>query len=244
MEKLKKFMKMLGAYLWQFFKSSFPVSMMYFCAGTILMMLGMKNNADMVWNNKVLLWTIVCSAAGVVYNALAMWGIGGGHYEMLVTGNVKRMSVSEIEGGYKMSRHKLVQEYRPWKGFVIGAYCGFFMIFFGLLFGFNQAKVNVENPSRFIGSMLLISFLLTGCSILPLYALNQSGVYVSYFWSCAFAIIPIVVSGAFYIIGAYSKRNKRVREQLIADKMAEKEAQKEKKINYGGLPGTKPKKRK
>lgn len=244
MEKLKKFMKMLGAYLWQFFKSSFPASMMYFCAGTVLLMLATKKNADMAWNHTVLIWTIVCSVASVAYNALAMWGIGGGHYEMLVTGNIKRMSASEIEGGYKMSRHKFVQEYRPWKGFVIGAYCSFFMLFFGILFGCNQAQVNVENPSRFMGAMILIAFFVTGCSFLPFYALNQAGIYVSYFWCCACALIPIVVSGAFYIIGAYSKRNKKIREQRIADQIAAKEAQKEKKINYGGLPGTKPKKRK
>ena len=47
-----------------------------------------------------------------------------------------------------------------------------------------------------------------------------------------------------YIVGAYGKRKKRLREQEIADKEAAREANKEKKINYGGLPGTKPKKRK
>ena len=220
MEKIKKFIKMLGAYAWQFFKSSFPASMMYFCVGTALLMISMKNNANVVWNNTILIWTIVCSVVGVGYNALAMWGIGGGHYEMLVTGNVKRMSASEVDGGYKMSRHKLVQEYRPWKGFVIGLYCGFFMILFGILFGCNQAQVNAETPSRFLGSMMFIAFLVTGCTFLPFYALNEAGIYVSYFWGCACAIIPIAVSGVFYIIGAYSKRNKKIREQLIADKLA------------------------
>jgi hypothetical protein len=45
-------------------------------------------------------------------------------------------------------------------------------------------------------------------------------------------------------LGAYRKRNKKIREQIIADRMAQEEAKREKKINYGGLPGTKPKKRK
>lgn len=244
MKAFKKFMKMIGAYAWQFFKSAFPAMMMYFCAGTVLLLVSMKNNETAVqWSNTILVWTIVCSVAGAAYNGLAMWGIGGGHYEMLVTGNIKRMSMSEIEGGYKMSTHKAVQEYRPWKGFVIGAFCGIFMIFFGILFGCMQSKVDTASGG-FIGTLMFICFLTSGCSFLPFYYLNQSGIYVSYFWGCACAIVPIVVSGVFYIIGAYSKRNKRLREQLIANKVAEEEAKKEKKINYGGLPGTKPRKRK
>ena len=54
----------------------------------------------------------------------------------------------------------------------------------------------------------------------------------------------IVVSGALYIAGAYARRNKRLREQLIAERAAAAQENKVKKINYGGLPGTKPKKRK
>jgi hypothetical protein len=46
-----------------------------------------------------------------------------------------------------------------------------------------------------------------------------------------------------YIAGAYSRRSKRLRQQRLEDKAVEA-ANKPKKINYGGLPGTKPKKRK
>ena len=74
--------------------------------------------------------------------------------------------------------------------------------------------------------------------------MNATGVSISYFISCLFALIPIAVSGVFYIVGAYSRRNKRLREQMIAQHAAEAEENKVKKINYGGLPGTKPKKRK
>ena len=243
MDGFKKFMRKIGAYAWQFFKRSFPASMMYFCMGTALVMVTMKKG-NVEWNNTKLIWTIVFSLLGVGYNALAMWGIGGGHYDMLVTGNVRRMSMSEIDGGYKMSSHKYVQEYRPWKGFVIGAYYAVFVVFFGILFGANQAKIDAGGPGGFIGAMLLVCFLTSGCSFLPFYFLNQSGHAISYYWTSLLGLIPIVVSGVFYIIGAYSRRNKKVREQMIADKAAQAEAQKVKKINYGGLPGTKPKKHK
>ena len=79
---------------------------------------------------------------------------------------------------------------------------------------------------------------------MPFYAMNQTGTSVSYFITCVFAVVPVVVSGVFYIIGAYARRRKTIRQQEIADKAAQAAAQKEKKIIYGGLPGTKPKKRK
>jgi hypothetical protein len=49
-----------------------------------------------------------------------------------------------------------------------------------------------------------------------------------------------------YIAGAYARRNKAIRQQLLAEQAekAEEERRKNKKVNYGALPGTKPKKRK
>lgn len=244
MNKVKQFFKTILAYWWQFFKSSFPAAMMYFCAGTAMLLLSTDGGENFKWNNEKLVWTIICTVVAVGYNGLAMWGIGGGHYDMLVTGNVKRMSSYDVDGGYKMSRHKYVQEYRPWKGFVIGAFIGFFMIYFGIVFGIAQKSIDTNTQSRFVAAMMLLSFIFSGASFFPFYCLNQSGIYVSYYWGCACAIVPIVVTGVFYILGAYRKRNKKIREQIIADRMAQEEAKREKKINYGGLPGTKPKKRK
>ena len=62
--------------------------------------------------------------------------------------------------------------------------------------------------------------------------------------SLPFALLPIIVTGVMYIVGAYGKRNKTIRAQELADKAAAVEQAKVKKINYGGLPGTKPRKRK
>jgi hypothetical protein len=91
----------------------------------------------------------------------------------------------------------------------------------------------------------MIFTLLSGWSVLPFYAPNfVNGTSISYFITIAFATIPVVVSGVFYICGAYARRNKVIRQQELADKAAEEAANTPKKINYGGLPGTKPKKRK
>ena len=240
---IKKSLKKFGRYVWELFKTSLPSGFMYCCAGTILMMLTMKGET-LTWTGTEVAWAVVCIIGGVAYNALMAWASGGAQYEMLVSGNVKRMSAAQFEGGYKMSNHKEAKEYRVWKGFVFGAMTAVLTILFGILMGCNQAKIDSQDVKGGVAVILLLSFLLTGWSVIPLYLMNATGVSISYFVSCIFALIPIIVSGAFYIAGAYARRNKRLREQMIAAAQAEAEANKVKKINYGGLPGTKPKKRK
>lgn len=243
MSTLKTKLKAGGRQTWELFKSSIPAALMYFCAGSVLMMLTMKEN-EIFWDNGKLTWTLVCGLAAAAYNALVMYGFGGTGYDMLVSGNIKRTSMDDYGNGLKMSSHKYAKEYRAWKGFATGAFTGLYAIVFGILFGLNQEALGAEKGTMATAVLLLIGFFLSGWSVMPLYYLNASGIYVSYFVSCAFAIVPIVVSGVFYILGAYGKRNKVIREQMIADRAAQAEAAKEKKINYGGLPGTKPKKRK
>ncbi len=243
MATVKKKLKLLGRHLWEFFKWSIPSALMYFCAGSVLMMLTLKEN-EIFWDNGKLMWSLICMLGAAAYNALMMYGYGGTGYEMLVSGNIKRSSVDAYGEGFKMSSHKYAREYRAWKGFIIGAITGIYPIIFGVLFGVNQELMGLEKGTLGTAILLLIGFFLSGWSVLPIYYMNASGMQVSYFISCAFAIVPIVVSGVFYILGAYGKRNKVIREQIIADRAAQAEATKEKKINYGGLPGTKPKKRK
>ena len=196
------------------------------------------------WTSTDITWTVVCILGGAAYNALAAWANGGSHYEMLVSGNVKRMSSEAFEGGYKMSNHKEAKEYRAWKGFAFGAFSALIAIVFGILFGCFQAQIDGQDVKGGLAVLLLLGFLLSGWSVIPFYLMNATGVSISYFVSCVFALIPIAVSGGFYIGGAYARRNKRLREQLIAEKAAAAQENKVKKINYGGLPGTKPKKRK
>lgn len=242
MAQIKTTLKKIGRYAWEMFKDALPALFMYLCAGTILMLLTLKE--DLTWDNTKLLWTIVCIVAAAAYNALIAWACGGSQFEMLVSGNIKRVTAEKYGSGYKISTHKEAKEYREWKGFVIGAYMAIFTIIFGILFGCNQAKIDGGLNGGAISVIVLLGFLLSGWSLLPLYFANASGVAVSYFLSLLFALIPIVVTGVLYIVGAYARRAKTIRQQELADKAAAAEQTKEKKINYGGLPGTKPKKRK
>ena len=249
MGQVKKTMKKIGRHIWEAFKGSIPSALMYFCAGSILMMLTMKGEEAYAWDNKKLAWSIVCGLAAVAYNLFVSYAQGGNAYEMLVSGNMKRVSAEQYGEGFKISTHKEAKEYRVWKGFAIGGFCALFTLLAGVFMGANQARVNSvfqKGNSWGVGFGLgvIACFLLSGWSVLPFFYLNASGVAISYFVSCAFALIPVAATGGMYIAGAYGRRNKNVRQQELADRAARAEANKPKKINYGGLPGTKPKKRK
>ena len=243
--KFKKKVKFISAYAWSLFKGSVLTSIMYFCASAILMMLVMRGE-KIDWSNSDLVWTIVCILGGVGYNALAAWANGSMHYEMLVSGNIKRSTYDAYGNEYKMSNHKLAKEYRVWKGFVMGAFTALAPVVFGILCGANQTVIDSGKYGTGIGILIILSFFFSGWTILPFYCMNKAGIAVSYYVSIVFVLIPILVTGGMYIAGAYARRNKAIRQQILAEQAekAEEERRKNKKINYGALPGTKPKKRK
>lgn len=242
-KEIKKVLKKFGRQVWELFKISIPSTFMYFCAGTILMMLTLRGET-IDWTSKDVAWTVVCILGGSAYAALLAWANGGSHYEMLVSGNMKRISADALDGGFKMSSHKEAKEYRIWKGFAIGAFTAIFTLLMGILFGAFQGEIDSTAPRKGVAVLVLIGFLTSGWSVIPMYLMNRTGIAISYYVSCVFALIPIAVTGGFYIAGAYARRAKRLREQLIAEKAQKADEEKVKKINYGGLPGTKPKKRK
>lgn len=245
MATFKKKFQFICAYVWSLFKGSILTSIMYFCASAILMMLVIKGE-KVDWTNTDLIWTLVCILGGAAYNGLAAWANGGTHYEMLVSGNVKRSTYDAYGNEYKMSNHKIVKEYRVWKGFAMGGFTALLPIIFGIIMGANQSVIDAGDYSKSIGLLLILAFFFSGWTILPFYCMNQAGIAVSYYLSILLAVIPVLVTGGIYIAGAYARRNKAIRQQQLAElaAKAEEEKKKNKKINYGGLPGTKPKKRK
>lgn len=242
---VKKQLKRIGRYVWELFKGSILPTIMYCCASTIIMMITMKGE-KVAWGGTQITWTVVCIVGAAAYHALAAWASGGNQYEMLVSGNVKRASFDAYGNEYKMSNHKEAKEYRAWKGFAVGGFCALLPILFGIILGCNQKAVDSSSVGKGLAVFLLLGFFLSGWSILPFYCMNAAGVSASYFLSILFALIPVLVGGGMYIAGAYSRRNKAIRLQMLEEKAAaaEEALRANKKINYGGLPGTKPKKRK
>ena len=245
----KEKMKEIWNNAFECFKRSFSGGFTYFLVSMILVWLTVDEKTvgmtDKRWT-----WTVVCVLGAAAYNAFVSYVNGGNQYEMLVSGNMKRISAMNMGGEYKISSHKLAKEYRVWKGFLVGLFMAFFCILTAIVFGANQEKIvtaltSEDKPmSTGLGIFVVILLFLSGWSILPFYHLNSAGVSVSFYLSGLLALIPIGVTGVFYIVGAYGRRRKSMRAQELADReMAAKEA-KPKKINYGGLPGTKPRKRK
>ncbi len=243
MNGFKKLMKTIGKQLWEFCKSAFPSWLMYDCAGCVLMILTFQGD-KLIWDGTSILWTCVCVVAAAAYNGMLAFAQGGSGYEMLVSGNVIRRSANEYGDGYRISKHREEKEYRAWKGFAVGGVIALFPLVFGLIAGGTYGNASIAGSGEGGGTFFLLSAFLSGWSLMPFYLMNAEGMAISYYWSCLFALVPVLASGALYIVGAYARRNKEVRKQRIADAQAAAEANKVKKINYGGLPGTKPRKRK
>ena len=164
---------------------------------------------------------------------------------------MKRISAEKYGSAYKISSHSYVKEYRIWKGFVMGAIVCALTVVFAIIFGANQAKIDLVFSGegdfvndKTLGVLYLIGIFICGWAILPFACAINAGYIVSYYLAILLALLPILVFGGFYIAGAYAKRNKNIRAQEAADRAAALAASKPKKINYGGLPGTKPRKKK
>lgn len=245
MANFKKKFKFYLGYAWQLFKDALPSWIMYICAGSILMMISIKvKENQIIFKNGIVVWAVICTLGAAAYNGLLMWANGGQQYEMLAAGNVRRNSQQLYGEEYKISKHKEVKEYRLWKGFVVGGILAMLPIIVAIVWGVKQPQIDARLAQGKIAPTELFGIMLSGWSVVPVYYANATGSNISYFVTMAFALIPIAVTAAFYIGGAYARRNKNIRRQMIADKAAEDAANKTKKINYGGLPGTKPKKRK
>lgn len=264
MAKMKEVMKTFWSNAWELIKNSFLAMLFYGMASSICFMATLNEEwtgklAD-GFNSSRVLWIVIAGIIAVAYNGILSYANGSKGYEMLVSGNMKRMSAERLGTTMKISSHKEVQEYRVWKGFVSGVIIAVFTVLFGVLMAANADKINVALDSIYqisvtgessgtvvdtgTGVLLIGSLLMSGWSLLPFVFVNLAGGSVSYMWACLFAVLPILVSGVFYIVGAYGKRAKTFKAQEEADRAAAAEENKPKKINYGGLPGTKPKKRK
>ena len=261
MSKAKETWKKFWRNVWEIIKESF-VLVTFFGILSAIAFIGTINEE---WCGKIaegfngarIAFLVVVAVMLLAYAGAMAYAFGGKGYEMLVSGNMKRMSAEQLGSQMKISSHKEEMEYREWKGFAIGGVIAFFTVLFGILMGIKGDAVNeafrslslagetaapFENKGDAI--LVLVSMLCCGWSLLPFAYLNLSGIAASYFWSCLFGVLPIIVAGIFYIVGAYATRAKRMRAQENADRAAAEEANKPKKVNYGALPGTKPKKKK
>lgn len=147
---------------------------------------------------------VACILIGMAFNVHLCYHAGCDHYDAYVTGCAHRKNaLFGIDSG---ANHRVEREYRPYKGFLIGFYAGLIVIVLGILAGIFQ---NSENNFA-----LLFLTIFAGCSIIPVtWVIASVGSSVSCFWSLLFVLVPIIVSGIAYIVGAKMQRNKKFMEK-------------------------------
>ncbi len=165
-----------------------------------------------------ILLTLVCIAGGAFYNGHLCYHYGKLHYGVYVAGELHRRN--ELFGIPSGSGHRPEREYRPWKGFLIGFYVALPAAVLAIIGGSLQLAGNLIFSS-FVGTLFLM---FAGWAIFPVTWFNTSvggGLSVSLFWSLLMLLLPLLVSGIFYIVGAQKERRTREAEVERAETVAE-----------------------
>lgn len=151
---------------------------------------------------------VLCILGGAFFNGHLLYHTGKLHYGAYVAGVLHRKNNAfGIRSG---SGHRPEKEYRVWKGFLIGLYVALPAIILGIAAGslsVGQAWGYVQYAFiMFAGwAILPITFFGTGG------AEGAVGLSVSMYWSLLLALLPILVSGIFYIVGAKAEARDRER---------------------------------
>lgn len=151
---------------------------------------------------RILLGT-VCILIGAAFNAHLAYNTGLTHYDAYLTGNIHRRNLEMgIESG---GDHRPEREYAVWKGFYIGFLVGIPVLLFAGL-----ACLPSMLGSR-IGQFFLVMF--AGFAIVPvswIYGGFSAGVPAgAYAYSMLFVLVPVIVTGLFYMLGAYMEKKKK-----------------------------------
>lgn len=156
---------------------------------------------------------IVCVLIGMAFNVHLCYHIGGDHYDAYLTGCMHRKNA--LFGIQSGGNHRVEREYRVYKGFLIGFYVGLIVIFLGILAGIFQGT-----EGGYYALLFLSMF--GGWAIIPVgWLISLVDGSISYFWSLVFVLIPILVSGISYIVGANLQRRRKEREAERRDRVEE-----------------------
>lgn len=150
---------------------------------------------------------VVCILIGAAFNAHLAYNTGVTHYDAFLTGCIHRKNIEEgiASGG----DHRPEREYAPWKGFYIGLLIGIPVIIFAGIACVPGAVLNS------FGKFFLVMF--AGFAIVPvswIFGGFGGAPAGSLAWSMMMVLLPIIVTGVFYILGAHiEKRRKKVIEE-------------------------------
>lgn len=145
---------------------------------------------------------ILCIVGAVFFNVHLMYHTGVFHFDNFLTGEIHRRNAAlGIPSG---GDHRPEREYRAWKGFYIGFLVSLPVLILGLLSHFFY-----EYASLFFG-------MFAGWAIIPLAWFGTKeggGLVIDPIWSMLFALLPILVSGISYLVGAFHEKRKKEQER-------------------------------
>ena len=189
--------------------------MMYLFMSLIALAVQAISPDSTVWYEVVL--GALCIVIGAAFNAHLLFTRGKMHYDAYLTGRIhEKNRLFGVESG---GDHRPEKEYRPWKGFLIGFYIGVPVLVFGLF-----AAIPVTWSG---GEVALVMF--AGWAIYPiqwlrayLYPGQSDWAYppVSGGYSMLMILLPVLVSGIFYLVGAMVQRREKEREAERAEQVA------------------------
>lgn len=161
---------------------------------------------------------ILCIVAGAAFNAHLIYHRGILHYDAYITGCIHRKN--ELFGVHSGGDHRSEREFRPWKGFLIGFYVGIPVLVLGLF---------AALPATWSGGeVALVMF--AGWAIFPiqwirayLFPGQSDWAYppVSGGYAMLMVLLPILVSGVFYLVGALMQKRRKEQEAERAERVAE-----------------------
>ena len=137
----------------------------------------------------------LCIAAGAFFNAHLLYNTGKLHYDAYLTGCIHRKNRAlGIQSG---GDHRVEREYRLWKGFYIGFLVGIPAIILSIIAG--------ALPGTGAGVAHFFMAMFAGWAIFP--PIWAGGSSVSGYWSLLMVILPVLVSGIAYIVGAMKEKD-------------------------------------
>lgn len=165
-----------------------------------------------IWANVIL--GILCVIGGAFYNGHLCYQFGKLHYGALVAGDLMRRH--EEEGQSTGVGHHVEQEYSPWKGFYIGFLVGVPVIILGCLAGHFYDMIGTSEEGTLLGGYSALALIMFAAwAIVPLLWMRNylpAFAGLSLYWSLLMILLPILVSGIFYIVGAHAERRSRLAE--------------------------------
>lgn len=163
------------------------------------------------------LFFIVCAGvfafAGFL-NAHQMLMVSEMHYKMKLTGDIRRANAMETMHNLDVRSYKFQQEYRPWKGFVIGLSICLPGIIFTLCGAIPVSVVKNEATLQVNNVFQLILFITYTWQLVPVTFISQNVLAtalaedVLFYYSMLTYLIPILISGIFYLIGGAVAKKK------------------------------------